>query len=371
MRTRPFVSISTNPVHGAEMKRGRGFTFEVLVALVIIGVALAAACAALTPTSSAEYTRRRAGRHDCRKPASRAAVCTRAAEQGENSQPCEQGGIAFQCVRRSSRRRIRFSAASVRVYRTAADGSPRRSPNDDQLRQTMKSRGPLLELLVAITVLSIADDRLARTRLSVTTWVTRAEADDVRALLTTFGQMERDLAQVTNPKFLGLATSPITVSVADGTTMLQLARIAPSAPDRPTEVQTVVYRVVDGTLVRQASPALPAFERVTADKLETARLLGRVKLMQVRMWSQGVGWIDPQRAVAAGSARRVPNTNPVVRVETLRRDTAIFKRDHGGRVNGAFKRRGAASLAKAAADGLRPASSGAAVLLRFCATLRH
>jgi len=197
----------------------------------------------------------------------------------------------------------------------------------------MNARGfTLLELLVAITVLSIVSmiawrglDSLVTTRERL-----EPEADDVRALLTTFGQMERDLAQVTNPRFLGLATSPITVSVADGTTMLQLARVAPSAPDHATEVQTVVYRVVDGTLVRQASPALPAFERITADKLETARLLGRVKLMQVRMWSQGVGWIDPNVPSQQDSgATPTPNTNPVVPgVEiTLERDNgAIFRR---------------------------------------------
>jgi len=134
----------------------------------------------------------------------------------------------------------------------------------------MKARGfTLLELLVAITVLSIVSliawrglDSLVMTRERL-----EPEADDVRALLTTFGQMERDLAQVSNPKFLGLNVSPITVSVADGAMMLQLARIAPPAPDRPTEVQTVFYRVVDGTLMRHASPALPAFEPISAERL--------------------------------------------------------------------------------------------------------
>ena len=84
----------------------------------------------------------------------------------------------------------------------------------------------------------------------------------MRALLTTFGQMERDLAQVTNPKFLGLSQSPVIVSIADGATLLQLARIAPATTDRPTEVQTVYYRVVDGTLTRQATAALPGFQTI-------------------------------------------------------------------------------------------------------------
>ena len=114
-------------------------------------------------------------------------------------------------------------------------------------------------MLVAITVLSIVSiiawrglDSLVHTRERL-----EPEATDVRALLTTFGQMERDLSQVTNPKFLGLSQSPVIVSAADGATLLQLARIAPATADRPTEVQTVYYRVVDGTLTRQATAALP------------------------------------------------------------------------------------------------------------------
>jgi general secretion pathway protein J len=190
----------------------------------------------------------------------------------------------------------------------------------------------LLELLVAITVLSLVSmiawrglDSLVTTRERL-----EPEADDVRALLTTFGQMERDLALVTNPKFIGLTASPITVSTSDGATMLQLARIAPAAPDRPTEVQTVTYRIVDGTLVRQASPALGAFQRVEPEQLETARVLGKVKLMQVRTWSAGAGWVDPNVPQQdAAPPTQSPNTNAVVPgIEvTLERDNgATFRR---------------------------------------------
>jgi len=163
-------------------------------------------------------------------------------------------------------------------------------------RALTNARGfTLLELLVAISVLAVVSliawrglDSLVNTRERL-----EPEVDDVRALLTAFGQMERDLAQVTNPKFLGLTTSPILVSAADGAVMLQLIRVAPASADRPTEVQTVSYRVIDGTLMRQATAALPSFERPSADKLETARLLGDVRLMQVRTWSVNGGWIDP------------------------------------------------------------------------------
>ena len=76
------------------------------------------------------------------------------------------------------------------------------------MNQRVFSRGfTLLELLVAITVLSIVSmiawrglDSLVSTRERL-----EPEVDDMRSLLTTFGQMERDLTQVTNPAFLGLA----------------------------------------------------------------------------------------------------------------------------------------------------------------------
>ena len=195
----------------------------------------------------------------------------------------------------------------------------------------MKARGfTLLELLVAITVLSIVSliawrglDTLVMTRERL-----EPEADDVRALLTAFGQMERDLAQVSNPKFLGLNVSPITVSVADGAMMLQLARIAPPAPDRPTEVQTVFYRVVDGTLMRQASPALPAFEPTSAERLESARLVDKVRLMQIRTWSQGAGWIDPSvsQDASGGAPANAPAVVPGVEVTIERTNGRIYRR---------------------------------------------
>ena len=194
----------------------------------------------------------------------------------------------------------------------------------------MRSRGfTLLELLVAITVLSIVSmiawrglDSLVTTRERL-----EPEADDVRALLTTFGQLERDLAQVTNPKFVGLTTPSIQVSVADGATMLQLARVAPPAPDRPTEVQTVYYRVVDGTLMRQATAALPAFEMTPTDRLESARLLDKVRLMQVRTWSPTVGWVDPN--VPQDTSGGAPAANavvPGVEVTIERENGRIFRR---------------------------------------------
>ena len=202
----------------------------------------------------------------------------------------------------------------------------------------------LLELLVAITVLSIVSmiawrglDSLVATRERL-----EPEVDEVRSLLTTFGQMERDLTQVTNPAFLGLTTSPLNVRVVDGGQLIELARVASPVVDRATEVQTVFYRVVDGTLMRQATPPLPAFDRANAENFETARLLRNVQSMSVRVWQVPTGWVSPFESdanqetqqtqapptvpgapAAPQPARTAP---PGVEVTLLRTDGKIFRR---------------------------------------------
>src|SRR5215203_2897504 len=161
---------------------------------------------------------------------------------------------------------------------------------------TSVARGfTLLELLVAITVLAVVSmiawrglDSLVLTRERL-----EPEGDEVRSLLTTFGQMERDLTHVPNPAFLGLATSPLNIRIVDGEQVIELARIAGTSLDRATEVQTVFYRIVDGTLVRQATPALPAFQRADVENFETARLLNHVRSMNVRVWQVPAGWVSP------------------------------------------------------------------------------
>ena len=184
----------------------------------------------------------------------------------------------------------------------------------------------LLELLVAITVLSIVSmiawrglDSLVATRERL-----EPEADEVRSLLTAFGQMERDLTQVANPVFLGLATSPLNFGVADGGQVIELARVASPVADQATEVQTVFYRVVDGTLVRQATPPLPAFDRANAERFETARLLNKVQSMSVRIWQVPAGWVSPFSTEGSGvQAGREP---PGIEVTLLRTDGKTFRR---------------------------------------------
>ena len=169
----------------------------------------------------------------------------------------------------------------------------------------------LLELLVAITVLSVVSviawrglDTLVMTRDRL-----EPEVDETRALLVAFGQIERDLAQVVNPAFLGLTSSPLNVRPADGAMMIELARVAVPVPDRATEVQTVYYRVVDNTLVRQATAALPYFQRTNTEQFENARLLDHIQSMDVRLWQAGVGWTPPGDRADAQAA---PGTPPGV-----------------------------------------------------------
>jgi general secretion pathway protein J len=196
----------------------------------------------------------------------------------------------------------------------------------------------LLELLVAITVLSIVSmiawrglDSLVATRERL-----EPEADDVRSLLTAFGQMERDLTQVTNPAFLGLTTSPLNIGVADGGQVIELERVASPVADRATEVQTVFYRVVDGMLVRQATPPLPAFERANAENFETARLMGQVQSIAVRVWQVPTGWVSPFNPDASGTlstgtqptqpSARSSAVPPGIEVTVLRTDGKQFRR---------------------------------------------
>jgi general secretion pathway protein J len=186
----------------------------------------------------------------------------------------------------------------------------------------------LIELLVAITVLSIVAliawrglDSLVSTRERL-----EPEADEVRALLTVFGQMERDIGQVPNPAFLGLASSPVNVRMADGVEMLELARVAPVVPDRATEVQTVFYRVVDNALMRQATPPLPGFDRAVTERFETARLLGDVQEMRFRIWQPNFGWASAFDRIDTEATPTRSQAPPGIEVTLVRTDGRQYRR---------------------------------------------
>jgi len=156
----------------------------------------------------------------------------------------------------------------------------------------------LLELLVAISVLAIIAviawrglDSLAATRARL-----EPEADNARALVACFGQLERDAQQVASPSLFALRLRPVQVLVGDAGTALVFTRIAAPQPDRAISLQTVTYQVVDGVLVRRANPPTrinDPTQNVTAEQIETARLLTGVSAIHVRVWQVNQGWVAP------------------------------------------------------------------------------
>lgn len=153
----------------------------------------------------------------------------------------------------------------------------------------------LLELLIAISVLSIISiiawrglDSLIATRARL-----NPEVDDVRALLTAFGQLERDLNHIASPTLFVLRANPLVVQMANDGPVLEIVRVAPAADEVASAIQHVYYRVVDGVLVRRATAPLRSIGPLDVEKMSTARMLESVKSMRIRVWQQGLGWVPP------------------------------------------------------------------------------
>jgi general secretion pathway protein J len=166
----------------------------------------------------------------------------------------------------------------------------------------------LLELLVAISILAIVSmiawrglDSLISTRERLA-----PESDEVRALLTAFGQLERDLAQITTPAVFGLSSSPVNVRPSTTGPVLEILRIAPTTVVAPTSVQTVFWRVADGALLRQVSAPRRSFDPNENEQLSSAPLLSNVKSIRVRLW-RDVAWVDP---LAPGAAEPPSSVAP-------------------------------------------------------------
>jgi len=153
----------------------------------------------------------------------------------------------------------------------------------------------LLELLVAITILATVSliawrglDTLVSTRSRL-----EPEGEQIRALLTAFGQLDRDLAQTINPTLFALSVSPITVTTIGGQPALSITRLAPVEDNKPTALQVIGYRVEDGYLVRSASQPMRGRGAVAAEEITNVRVLGNVKSFRIRVYRDGLGWIDP------------------------------------------------------------------------------
>lgn len=175
----------------------------------------------------------------------------------------------------------------------------------------------LLELLVAITVLSIVSliswrglESLVATRMRLD-----PEVDELRALLTAFGQMELDVAQVANPAFVPLPAEPISAT-GGAQSQLEIVRFAPVEGDEASAIERVVYSLKDGQLWRAVSAPIRTPGLLAQAPLSDARLLGNVRALQVRLWRKGQGWIDAGGAATADSPLAVPEGVEV----TLERD---------------------------------------------------
>jgi len=170
----------------------------------------------------------------------------------------------------------------------------------------------LLELLVAIAVLAIVSiiawrglDSLVKTRERL-----EPAGTDARALLAAFGQFERDLAQIARPEFFGLTDTPVQVRLAASGPVLEIVRIAaPGAEGGSTRVQTIFWRVGDGYLLRQSSPAVTTLGPISSEQLGSVRLLADVKAIRVRVWREGnSAWSDALDPANSGAPVAPPGT---------------------------------------------------------------
>ena len=109
--------------------RARGFTLlEVLVALVIIGVALAASMrGALSLTSTADYSRQKLlAVLTAENRLLELRLARERLEPGEVVEPCEQGGLTFTCAQAvKPTPNPFFRRVEVRVFRSDDEGNRR------------------------------------------------------------------------------------------------------------------------------------------------------------------------------------------------------------------------------------------------------
>lgn len=185
----------------------------------------------------------------------------------------------------------------------------------------------LLELLIAISVLSLVSiiawrglDTLVATRERLV-----SEGDDVRALLATFGQLERDLAHVANPMLFALPGNPVNVRPTGDGPVLEILRIAPPDETGALALQRVFYRVGNSALLRQATPATRALGPIDAAQVSTVELLAGVRSLRVRLWQPDPGgWRTPMgTADAAGQPMAPP---PGVEIVVERADGKTYRR---------------------------------------------
>jgi general secretion pathway protein J len=193
----------------------------------------------------------------------------------------------------------------------------------------------LLELLVAITVLAFVSmiawrglDALLKTRERL-----EPPLDDTRALLAALGQLERDVSQLAPSTIITLPTPMLSIAGGDGGNTLTLTRLAARDAALPTGLQRIQYRVVEGVLLREAAPVQQTIATEATEAISTARLLGGVRSLQIRVWANE-NWAPPGTPVRpppgpvpgapiTGTAAAVP---PGIEVTIERSDGQRYRR---------------------------------------------
>jgi len=195
----------------------------------------------------------------------------------------------------------------------------RRTPRQPGLRflkphSTRRNGFTLVELLVAITVLAIVAvlgwrglDSIVRARVAL-----NKALEQTRGMQLTFAQMQTDCAHVVNADQLGGHLSLL----SENGRLTLVRRVF--ADNQASRVQVVTYRLRDGVLTRQESPAtrdlvaLDAFWRTALTDANTSQavlLQSNVASMTAEAWFRHApGW---QPLVSQAPPQATPVKKPI------------------------------------------------------------
>ncbi|KAG0162705.1 hypothetical protein DFQ30_001426, partial [Apophysomyces sp. BC1015] len=249
--------------------------FEVLVALAIIAIALAASLRAVgvLAVNSSELDKRMYAGWSADNELARLHLMKAWPNIGSRTFDCSQGNLALSCTERvSATPNPVFRRVELSLMKPAARSDPQRGFT-------------LIELLVAVTILAVLAvlswrglDSIARSREAIS-----RSMEDERVLAQLFDQMRSDVRQAATDDQAG------TAAVAIGSGELRIVRLL-FAQDAAPRLQVVHYRLDNGRIVRLASPPiatqgqLRSALRGSQDGWSEVSLIGGVGAMHLRLF---------------------------------------------------------------------------------------